>query len=314
IIGGKVSIVDNGTGGNCGTIGGDWDAATKTCVLQGDLSCGSVAPNTACIEIQSDDIVFNCKGNQIFENDGTPSGIGIRVEDGVTGVKVKRCDLDNLDTGIEVNNTADIFLFYNTFGLIDNQAINFQNTDNSYIVGNEALNNDVDQMLFYINTKNNHVIGNTVIGGVGSGFFVSGCTNDSFIANTSNEITSFTDGFFIQNCTRSDFINNSAIDNRSEGFTFLSGSRSTVFANISENSEIFSGFSIGSDVSAYVFEHNISNDNGDNSIDFGFDDDSIGNKTGGTANTYEANTCDNNSGGGSDSADGSDLLCTGTNP
>ena len=302
-------ISDTTNGGDCIGIG-SWDAATKTCVVQGDLDCGSLGADDICIQILSDDIVFNCKGNQIFENDSTPSGIGISI-DGVSGVKIKRCHLDNFGQGIFVNDSPSIILFNNNFTAIDEQAMRFSNTDNSYIVGNEALNNDVEQMLLYTSTKNNYLVGNKFnSGGSVAGFSVSECINDSLIANSSNEVEPAGDGFNITNCTRSDFINNSASLNSGDGIQITGGSRSTVFANIAEDSVIRHGFLVSSTTSSYSFEHNIANDNGSSINFFGFIDNSSGNKTAGTANTYEGNTCDDNFGGGSFP----DGICAGDNP
>lgn len=311
------TISDDATGGDCNTIG-VWDSSTKTCVLTQDVECITNATTDICMEIQSDDIVFNCKEHQLFDNFGGPSGTGVRIL-GHSGVKIKRCDFDNFDIGIQVLNSDNINILLNTFTFTDLQSINLQSTDSSYIVGNEALDGSTDQMLFHNITKNNHVIGNKInAGSTFAGFVISDCTNDSFIANSSNDAQDSVDGdgFNINGCVRSEFINNSADGNDGSGFVYQNSSRSTIFANIADGNKLESmtiggGFVIDNNSGSLTFEQNISDNAQPGSVDgIGIIDNSTGKKTSGTANTYEGNTCDGNA-GGSSSPSG---LCTGLNP
>lgn len=299
-------IIDNATGGDCNTaqpagLGGVWDAATKTCVLTADVTdCHLNSGSETCITILSDDITLNCKGDMITATSNKiGNGVGIT---GLSDVKVKRCDIDKFDDGIDVLDSSNITLFYNNFTNNDSAVIRLDSTDNSHIIANN-IDSTNNQAMRTSSTKNNYVIGN-FIDGSSSGFQLISCTNDTFIANS---VISILDSGFRINCTRSEFINNSVSNGVNfGGFSISSNSsRSTVFANISNGNVSNEGFDVASGVSGFKFEHNIA----DGNALFGIDDDSTGKKTAGTANTYEGNTCDGNT-----TASFPVGLCTGTNP
>lgn len=292
-------IIDNATGGDCNTaqpagLGGVWDAGTKTCVLIGDANdCDLNNIGDACITILSDDVTLNCKGNMITAvSNKIGSGVSIT---GLSDVKVKRCDIDRFDNGIRVDDSSNITLFYNNFTNTDIRGIRLNSTDNSHIIANNTDSTNNTAMIS-TDTKNNYVIGNSMDDSL-SGFSLNSCTNDTFIANSANSSSS--NGFVITDCTRSEFINNSvSIGVNFSGFRIGSGSRSTVFANISNGNLTNDGFKVLPSVSGFKFEHNIA----DNNANFGIDDASTGKKTAGTANTYEGNTCGGNTFGPSDPA------------
>ncbi|MBN2203145.1 MAG: VCBS repeat-containing protein [Candidatus Aenigmarchaeota archaeon] len=118
-------IRDNTNGGDCYLVG-TWDYATKTCVLNQDL--------TESVQIESNNIVFDCNGHSITGS-RTGNGIYMYYADYAT---VRNCKISNFTYGIRTYN-AD-------YGNIENNVI-FENLDRGIYIyygnGNFMVNNDI---------------------------------------------------------------------------------------------------------------------------------------------------------------------------
>jgi len=122
-----VFLEDDGTGGDCTTIG-TWDAGSKTCTMTIDINDS--------IRINSPGITLDCAAHKIT----SPAfGTGVRIPSGANGVTVKDCVISDFAVGI---GTA----FNNDHFIIDNIVKNYFSRGISIFSGSNITvsNNVVD--------------------------------------------------------------------------------------------------------------------------------------------------------------------------
>jgi len=85
-------VINDTTGGDCSTH--DWVADTKTCTLTGTV--------TMDVSFADNDITLDCNGNTIDGLGASQNGVSIS---GRKGIVVKRCIIDDWNTGIIDNGT-----------------------------------------------------------------------------------------------------------------------------------------------------------------------------------------------------------------
>ena len=148
-------ITDDGTGGDCVTIG-LWNATTKTCTLNQNL--------TQSIEIKDNGITLDGASHTI---QGPDSNIGVYVNGGlfgdITDVTVQDIIVKGFSKGIQINNTGNVNLI------------------------NVTTSNNADGTEFY-RAENSSIINSSITNNTGKGLIIG--TSSDINAITNNSITS----------------------------------------------------------------------------------------------------------------------------
>jgi parallel beta-helix repeat protein len=128
-------IRDDATGGDCTSIGGAWDAGTKTCTLQNDVF--------ETIEIRSSNVTLDGAGYTV-QGPGVYPTTGVYAVD-QTGVTITNLNVINFTYGIFLTRSSDNTLAGNTLSNNGIRGINLMYTSNdNNLTGNTILNNGWD--------------------------------------------------------------------------------------------------------------------------------------------------------------------------
>jgi parallel beta-helix repeat protein len=183
-----LTIRDDGTGGDCGSIG-VWNTATKTCTLNTDVDV-SAAGGIDAIRIVSNGITLDGAGHIINGDgtDGTSSGVYVFSLDGVT---IKNIEVGNFSNGIWLLDTSGTtldsnYLHHNGKGIYASctyypSPIN--PTSNNTIYRNRVTQNSYGIYLDW-DTRSNEVTTNLVTGNTTSGIQLSSADDSTVRRNT----------------------------------------------------------------------------------------------------------------------------------
>jgi PGF-pre-PGF domain-containing protein len=166
----------------------------------------SITASSGCIEVVSNDVVFNGSGHTIQGN-LTVNSRGVWVFNGASNVTVKNLILTNWKNGI----------------LYDNNAVN------GGIYNNTASMNSIGILLDYVN--NNSIINNTATNNTLDGIYLSGSSNNTLTNNTANS-NGFS-GIYLLSSSQNNLTNITASNNTMWDFVSTAGSVNNNVANLS---------------------------------------------------------------------------------
>ncbi|HDL00644.1 MAG TPA: hypothetical protein ENH23_00225, partial [candidate division Zixibacteria bacterium] len=257
-------IKDDSTGGDCSSIG-NWDNATKTCILTTDVN--------ETIQIDDDNITLDGNNHTLT---GTNTGSGVYLYQ-KTGISIKNLDVKNFTTGINIfyssnniaiNNVYGILSQFSSNGVLTNNTMN-SNTYNFGVIGTQDshfstntidTSNTVDgKPIYYIKNAIGVVYDNSL--NIGA-FYCINCenvtiknltfeknvhgiyfwnTNDSKIENVN--VTSNSIGLHLF------FSDNNILANNNMTLNKISG----IYLNSSNNNQIYNNNFIDNKTQAFVY-------------------------------------------------------------
>jgi len=269
-------IVNDATGGDCnsGPDIGDWDPATRTCTLDGDVAATSIR---SAIEIASNGITLDCAG---FEVDGNNNGDGV-IANGRSNITVKNCDIVDAQDGFHFFAVTGANILSNSVSNSSNDGADLDKVNSSYFINNTF---DTSSDGFDMDDSHNNYFINNTLTGASDNFDIDDSHRNHFIGNSA---TGGGEGFDIDDANANKFVDNDASSNTGEGFDIGSKSRNNTFLYNTADSNATDGFKVRSSTKNNFFKDNSATGNGDDDMD----DDSTGNQTAGTANTYLNNDC-----------------------
>lgn len=217
-------------------------------------------------------VVLNLKGgrhNFIDKNTLTRNtGWGIVIDQEDNTLKRNQAK-ENLAGGYLL--TTDIALSYNLAENNGSHGFEINGAVEAFLAGNKAVGNLGDGFRITNNAKDNHLVDNKAQGNSGHGFhFVDVPVKGNLLAD------------------------NDASNNALDGFHLTNSQNQTLTDNTAEGN-ISNGFGADAASTNNMFTRNYANLN----TGYGFADDSIGFKSGGTGNDYNTNKCSGNIIGGS---------------
>lgn len=262
-------IVNDATGGDCTSIG-DWDASTRTCKLDTTV----IATSDSAIEIDGNGITLDCAANSIFADDC--DGV---LASGQSGITVKNCIIQEAQSGFDFSAVTGAHIVANIVGG-SYEGAELNQVNRSYFIKNQfdVITNGFDME----DSHNNHFINNTARF-ASDNFDIDDSSRNHFIGN---KATDGGEGFDINDARGNYFIQNDASNNSYDGFNVGSKSRNNRFLFNTAFDNGYDGF-FASGAKNNQYESNITGSNGEH----GMHDDTSGNGTAGTANTYINNIC-----------------------
>lgn len=187
-------ISDIANGADCDSLG-SWDADSKTCTLDTNITAASID----AIHIESNGITLDGGGHTISGNSSYTAGVLVV---GRTGVTVRNITANNFNTGIRL-----------------------ENSQGCLIEGNGMVN-DSDGLAVY-NGANNRITGNSIDAG-NKNIYIKDSTGNSVIAN---DMTGHVEGIRLHTATGNLIKGNSLVGN-SRGLAFVySAAGNTVINN-----------------------------------------------------------------------------------
>jgi parallel beta-helix repeat protein len=197
--------------------------------LQGAPISASPAFGWTCIKISASDVVFDCNGYNITNNDTPGSKRGILLVNPATNVTVQNCPgisgyqyvVDVWQTG--GNRFNNVTAHSGTYGI----RMASSGADWNNVTGCTAYNNSYGITFSY--ADNNTVRDSVAYNNSPYGFFFDGDADSIAINNTAYDNTN--DGFSGSQTTRGTFINNTAYDNGGEGFDLTDPSYNNLTGN-----------------------------------------------------------------------------------
>ena len=176
------SIRDDATGGDC-TSFGTWNSATKTCTMTTDLTEG--------IQIASSGVTLDGNGRTITGSNILQS-IGLSLP-GRSGVTIKNLNVIQFSTGVYLSNS-----------------------NNNYLIGNNANSNNEDGIFLEYYSNNNTLIGNNASNNGGN-----------YASNNG-----FYDGIFLSQSSDNNLTNNTAKNNAIWDFYSQADSLNNIVTNL----------------------------------------------------------------------------------
>jgi parallel beta-helix repeat protein len=284
----SLSVLGSGGSGYCN------QPVTGSVTLGTDIVC----PSGNGPILQGNNVVFDCAGHSITNQNGGGRGIMINSASGDT---IKNCRISNFQIGIwdssNVCSSCKDTITGNTVSssvagygiyLDGTQSTTLSNnlvvgsalygfylaTSSSIITNNNATSNGTGGFLFVAIFASNTFSGNTAIGNGGDGFHLPGNTSQ----NTLNSNTAYGNtgnGFILDGSTQNSFTGNVANGNGVNGFRVICNQ-----------------FSCGS-------ANSFASSSANNNAQYGFLDNTSGSGTAKTADTYTTDSCNGNTLGGS---------------
>jgi parallel beta-helix repeat protein len=226
--------VMNDAGVNCPII-----SSPGTYVMPTDYSgAPNSAPGgtTACIVINSSNVVFDCAGNTVTNNGASGTTYGIMLS-GATNVTVQNCPgVSGYSEGIYVYQSDDSTLINNL--AYDNAHAGFylsSGSSNDIVTDNTAFGNVQGFLTQY--GSNNTITDNVAYDNTFS-FDIEYDVNTTLANNLAHDSPG--DGFFVDSSSNVAFTNNSAYNNGNCDFLSLAGADDSFTGNTAHGS--FSGF------------------------------------------------------------------------
>jgi parallel beta-helix repeat protein len=147
---------------------------TSNATLTHDISeCGGSA-----LSIAKDNVTFDCNGHTIS---GLGIGTGVDVKD-VSGVKIKNCNIDRFQTGINVSNSADDLIqnsniTENGVVISDFSGVHFANVSDSTIRDSKIKANDFGVVM--VDSDNNTVLDSEIANNTNIGVLLESSSNNT---------------------------------------------------------------------------------------------------------------------------------------
>ena len=195
--------------------------------------------NFACIAISASNVVFDCLGNSIMNNDSlTSNPVGIYVFN-ANNVTVKNCRVANYFYG-NYNYNANSSRLQNIVGFNDSKqslVLSYSNFDNITNCTGSLSYNASDSDDVYLYYSNNNIIANsTGYSTNAAGFYVQTGNGNAFVNDTAynNNVQGF--GIYASNNTV--FSSDRSYNNQTYGFRIDGGSINTTLLNNSAYSNI----------------------------------------------------------------------------
>ncbi len=225
-------IISNAAGGqDCSSIGW-WDAGTKTCTLNTNISMGF---DQDAISIISDGVTLNGNGHSItgqefagFRSvsgiDAIPSGGAISI----SGVNIINVSVSVFDTGLSLNNCLNCTVDNGTF-TANGYGIQLNNSSGCLVSGNTANDSVISTIpmtgIYLSGAEGNTISGNTASAN-GTGIEIVSASFGNIIKwNTLS--ANLTAGISINNSKNNEVYNNSFLGNGSQAT--VTGSGANVF-------------------------------------------------------------------------------------
>jgi len=268
-------IVNDATGGDCdsGPDIGVWDPATRTCTLDGDVDATG---DRSAIEIASNGITLDCAGFQVDGDDC--DGV---IANGRSNITVKNCDIVDASDGFDFFAVTGANILSNSVFSGSSDGAELEKVNSSYFINNTF---DTSSDGFDMDDSHNNYFINNTLTCAQDNFDIDDSHRNHFIGNSA---TGGNEGFDIDDANANKFVDNDASSNGQDGFDIGSKSRNNTFLYNTADSNAQDGFKAKSSSKNNFFKDNSATGNGDDDMD----DDSTGNKTAGTANTYLNNDC-----------------------
>ena len=206
-----------------------------------------------------------------------------------SGINILGCESHN-NVGIRFNKVSNSYVKGNDFSSAGFPLVLENNSNSNYFIDNDFSGAAFGDGIIMTRSNANHFINNLANGSSSAdGLHCNDSQNNTFKNNqfNSNNI----EGADLHECNNNTFINNQFNNNGSDGFQIDIRSQANLIFYNTANSNGADGFEADPGSSANIFKHNFASGNSD----FSFQDDTTGNRTAGTANTYEHNECPSDS-------------------
>jgi parallel beta-helix repeat protein len=233
----------------------------------GAPNSGSPVLNFTCVKITASDVVWDCNGFGITNNDTAGAKSGIMLSGPISNVTLKNCPVitgyaygvyaHQSNRSAFTNNTANFdyagFRFnYSSHNLIEGNnahhntqsGFELSNSYNNTIVGNNASNATSWGGIYLNYASNSTLANNTAFGNGASAIRIASSTNCTITNNTAynNSFNSaFVGAIYLQNAARNRFIGN-AVFNNTVGFWLDLSSDNNSFMNNSAYNNSQDGF------------------------------------------------------------------------
>ena len=219
----------------------------------------------ACVKIASSDVVFDCAGYNITDNDTGGTRIGVVISGSLGNVTVRNCPGIS-DYGYGVYSSATRDSFFTNITVYNNSDDGFFmviSTDN-VLMDDVSRDNGYYGFYLYWASNGNNLTNNTASGNGQEGFFSFSSNSNNLVNNTAHGNL---DGFKFRQSTGNTLINNTACDNDANGFYFHFHSDDNIVVNNTSHDNGEYAF-LAELVSESVFTGNTGYSNGVDGFDF----------------------------------------------